>query len=98
MAETIAAVENNAFSELVKKSHQEIPGVVFIGAIPTLYRIAITKNLLTYLAEGKCPEESTILRKLIRRDTSDKLDERRLVFEHFVAFKKLITKIDSNNG
>ena len=109
VAEAIAAVSQNRESHLVLDNSddsnsplQEIPGIIFIGTNPTLYKIPVTTNLLECLNIATYPEDKTIVRKLVPSRTNhtgmENLEIRRLIFKRFQAFQKLITEMDSTNG
>jgi hypothetical protein len=100
VAEAIAAVSRNKASGLVNNdsmTQQEIPGIIFIGANPTLYRIKITNELLKHLNDGTYPKgHPTFVRKLVQNTTGmeENLQDRMLIFKlSGYLLGKLIQKI-----
>ena len=109
VAEAIAAVFQNEKQELERNSvtvlQRELPGIIFIGTHPlaTLYRMLITKKLLDCINHATDPEEKTVVRKLIRKNHNSSkidsgLDNRKLIFKHFEAIKKIIIDMDVRNS
>ena len=104
MAKAIAAVCANKAAKLVDESlhRQEIPGIIFIGTVPTLYRITVSNKLLECLNNAEYPEgHRTTVRKLVRPNHErgmGNLKGRQLVFRHFEAFKNVIKSMDARNG
>ena len=105
MAEALAAVQQNITKNYVDNSfiQQEIPAIIFINTIPTLYRITITAKLLGCLKIGSYPKgHRTFIRKLVRDGDNTKgiedLESRRIIFKHFEAFKNVITEMNTRNN
>src|SRR6266850_3885298 len=78
-----------------------MPGIILNGTSPTFYKIPVSKNLVTAVQDGHYPKQETVVlahRPAVvpsaRRPCSDEgmnpLDNRRLIFSCFEAFKRFV--------
>ena len=107
IAEAIAAFAmNNEIREnklgLPPLQSGVIPGITLKGTSPTFYKIPVTVDLVTAVAEGRFPEDETVVHAYVpelprpdRREIEGMkpLDNRRIIFSCLEAFKQFVDKI-----
>jgi len=105
IAEAIAAfaanTDDSRFCNSPLYQFKIMPGIILNGTSPTFYKIPVSKNLVTAVQDGHYPKQETVVlahRPAVvpsaRRPCSDEgmnpLDNRRLIFSCFEAFKRFV--------
>ncbi len=111
IAEAIAAfTENNKVLKRAKSPlfrSTTFPGITMIGTTPTFYKIPVTTNLISAIANSRRPSKVTTVERFIPTVPSPEnldshgmkpLENRRIILQCFEAFKQFVVSYSTYLG